>query len=141
MLAAFETWLHQRFPCGSMTRLSDSNNDVYLIEEGGSRWVTKLVTDSDIPLEYTSQVNRVLSDRFTTQNILTVHPATADEPFDALLCEFIEGTDLATALADIEPETVSSTLIDFVEAMTQVPEPLSHPLRFADGQEDRCLAR
>ena len=130
MVSALDLFVTEKFPRSQIVPLSGTNNDVYLVTNDDGSVVVKRVTDSDIPLDYLSKVNRVIAERLPTQTVREVHFASDARAFDVVIAEYIDGVDLATALSTdaellLDRATISSFLVDFLEAMLHVP-PL-HP--------------
>ena len=130
MANSFEAFVAERFSRSQVIPLSGTNNDVYLVTNDGGSVVVKLVTDGDIPLDYLAEVNRVLARRLPTQAVREIHEACDAEPFDVVVADYIDGVDLAAVLGSdaalsFDRAAVASFLVDFLEAMADVP-PL-HP--------------
>ena len=126
MASSFEAFLAERYPQSQVVPLSGTNNEVYLVTIGGGSVVVKLVTDGDIPLEYLVEVNWVMARRLPTQTVREIHEACDAEPFDVVVADYIDGVDLAAVLGgdaacSLDRAAVASFLVDFLDAMLEVP--------------------
>lgn len=124
-MTSFVAHLRAQYPDASLTRLSDSNNDVYLVRQGESCTIAKQVTDSDIPLLYHAEANEALADALDVQRIRRVCLLERGDPFDAVFADYVEGVDLATALpsgqAPVEPQALVDFLRRFVLTCRRLP--------------------
>ena len=122
MASSFEAFVAERFPQSRVVPLSGTNNDVYVVTNGGGSVVVKLVTDGDIPLDYLAEVNQVVARRLPTQAVREIHEACDAEPFDVVVAEYIDGVDLAAVLGGdgacpFDRAAIASFLVDFLRAM------------------------
>ncbi len=124
-MSTFRAFLESQYPGAWITGLSESNNAVYLVRSQGEVVVAKHVTDTDIPLGYLAESSARLGELVPVQRIHRVYETERGDPFDAVLAEYVEGTDLATVLGRGEPELppaeLAAFLGEFVVACRQVP--------------------
>lgn len=124
-----QTFLAERFPQSRIVPLSRTNNCVYLVTNDDESVVVKLLTDSDIPVGYLAEVSEVIARRLPTQTVREIYGDRSAGPFEVVVTEYINGVDLATVLerdaaSPLDGAALSSFLVDFLQAMADVP-PLS----------------
>jgi hypothetical protein len=124
-VTAFEQFLATEYPDTAISQLSESNNSVFLVQSTAGPIVAKHVTDVDISLAYLAEANARLADFVPVQKIFRVYQTEQGDPFDAVLAEYVEGTDLATVLAEnesaIPADQLAGYLVDFVTACRALP--------------------
>ncbi|MFF2372977.1 hypothetical protein ACFVUW_01135 [Streptomyces xiamenensis] len=124
-MSSFERYLVARYPGARVSRLSTSNNSVFLVDDAGRQLVAKHLTDTDIPLSYLADSNEALARSVPVQRIHHVLDRAQGDPFDGTLAAYVPGTDLATVLAGDErapsPQELAAYLGRFLLACRQLP--------------------
>jgi len=123
MISSFESFVDNHYANGCLTLISDTNNRVYRLDGDQGPVAIKHITDPDIPLPYLATVNNTLGQQIPTQRIIEVHLATNQQPYDVVVSEFIDGENLSSALRrhTIETSVVSGFLVEFIDAMLEIP--------------------
>ncbi|MGS2648792.1 hypothetical protein [Streptosporangium sp. LJ11] len=121
----FRTFLEREFPGARISELSESNNIVYKVQTAGETIIAKHVIDTDIPLAYLAEANARLAGHIAVQRITRVYETERGAPFDAVFAEYVEGRDLASAIADGQGVPAVSDLVKhlcgFVLACRDLP--------------------
>jgi len=121
----FTAFLEREYPGSAITKLSESNNSVFLVSSATGALVAKHVTDSDISLDYLLTANACLADHLPVQKILRIYQQEQGDPFDGVLAEYVPGTDLATVLthdqAAVPAAELAGYLVSFLAACRELP--------------------
>lgn len=124
-MISFAAFLEQQYPGSDITELSRSNNSVFLVTSAARALIAKQVTDADISLDYLAIANGCLASHLPVQRIFRIYQQDQGDPFDGVLAEYVEGTDLATVLAHdqaaLPAAELASYLIRFLAACRELP--------------------
>jgi hypothetical protein len=124
-MSMFTAFLEREYPGSHITELSGSNNSVFLVNSAAGALIAKHVTDADISLDYLATANNYLADYLPVQKIFRIYQQEQGDPFDGVLAEYVEGSDLATVLAQdqaaLPADELAGYLVRFLAACRELP--------------------
>ncbi|MBV8687166.1 MAG: hypothetical protein JOZ90_14990 [Alphaproteobacteria bacterium] len=144
---SFAEFVRLTFPGAVVTPLSATNNEIFKVEDGATTLTAKRMIDADVPIPYFVQCSEALGRRLPVPRIERVFREAEGAPFDCIVSEFVEGRDLAAALAGegparIDDEELVAFLTRYVGAFDSLPRMFEgfglykkDALRFSDHGE------